>query len=110
MSTQQPEPVGPLIQAFLNELKAANTKPATLTPDDLAYELKLNPKTVEEMLRTGTFHPYAFKAGRYWRISRHDFEKWLEEQHTTTTVDPYRLPPRSTRSQARLNQSARKTA
>jgi excisionase family DNA binding protein len=51
-----------------------------LTIEEAAEELKVQPKTVREWLRTGRLE--GIKAGRLWRIRREEWERFLAESTT----------------------------
>jgi excisionase family DNA binding protein len=51
-----------------------------LTIEEAAQELKVQPKTVREWLRTGRLE--GIKAGRLWRIRREEWERFLAASTT----------------------------
>jgi excisionase family DNA binding protein len=51
-----------------------------LTIEEAAHELKVQPKTVREWLRTGRLE--GIKAGRLWRIRREEWERFLAASTT----------------------------
>lgn len=55
--------------------------PGTLTPQQVADFLQVEPQTVWRMIRRGELP--AFRVGRVYRITREDFEHWLEERKRT---------------------------
>lgn len=82
--------------------------PAFLTPDDLAAELKLAPRTVRRLLVDGKLCAYV-RAGRSMRVSREAFEEWRQMQEanvpvkTTGVLKPWR--PKSKRRRSRATSS-----
>ena len=55
-----------------------------LTIEEAAEELKVQPKTVREWLRTGRLE--GIKAGRLWRIRREEWERFLKASTTPRKV------------------------
>jgi excisionase family DNA binding protein len=51
-----------------------------LTIEEAAEELKVQPKTVREWLRSGRLE--GIKAGRLWRIRREEWERFLKASTT----------------------------
>jgi excisionase family DNA binding protein len=51
-----------------------------LTIEEAAEELKVQPKTVREWLRTGRLE--GIKAGRLWRIRREEWERFIKASTT----------------------------
>jgi excisionase family DNA binding protein len=56
-----------------------------LTIEEAAEELRVQPKTVREWLRTGRLE--GIKAGRLWRIRREEWERFLKAS-TTRRKEP----------------------
>jgi excisionase family DNA binding protein len=56
-----------------------------LTIEEAAEELRVQPKTVREWLRTGRLE--GIKAGRLWRIRREEWERFLADS-TTKRKEP----------------------
>jgi excisionase family DNA binding protein len=56
-----------------------------LTIEEAAEELRVQPKTVREWLRTGRLE--GIKAGRLWRIRREEWERFLKAS-TTPRKEP----------------------
>ena len=50
----------------------------TLTPQQIAEFLQIDPQTVWRMIKRGDLP--AIKIGRIYRVMRKDFEDWLEEE------------------------------
>lgn len=73
---------------------------ATLTPDDIAADLRVCRETAMRMLRDGVLP--RFKVGRYWRVDSEEYAEW-KARASARPADPNRIPPRSARSQAALN-------
>ena len=49
-----------------------------LTVEEVAELLKLSIPTIQRKIRAGELP--AIKIGRFWRIPKKDFEKWLENK------------------------------
>jgi excisionase family DNA binding protein len=56
-----------------------------LTIEEAAEELRVQPKTVREWLRTGRLE--GIKAGRLWRIRREEWDRFLKAS-TTPRKEP----------------------
>lgn len=72
---------------------------STLTPRDVADELKVSLFTVGVYLRNGRI-PGAFQLyeGGPWRVDASSFFEWKDARQAA--VDPNRIAPRSARSKA----------
>lgn len=81
----------------------------TLTPADLAKELQLRggEEAALRLLRAGTVP--GFKVGRHWRVDSDELAEW-KRTRAARPSDPHRIAPRSSRSQAALDASARRRA
>jgi excisionase family DNA binding protein len=78
----------------------------TLTPEDLATDLKL-PGGVEaalRLLRSGEIP--AYKIGRYWRVDSEELAEW-KRLRAPRPSDPNRIAPRSARSEAAIGRKRR---
>lgn len=74
---------------------------STLTPADVAADLQVSVYTAVEYMRSGTI-PAAFQVVERgpWRIDADAYAAWKASK-ATSPADPYRIEPRSSRSEAR---------
>lgn len=63
----------------------APTSPEFFTAHELAAVLKLNVMTIYRYIKAGTLR--AHKIGKEFRVSRADFEDWLERTGTRARAD-----------------------
>lgn len=52
--------------------------PKYLTPEEVAEELRVTRRTVYEWLGTGRLK--AYRAGNFWRITREQLERFLQQK------------------------------
>jgi excisionase family DNA binding protein len=52
----------------------------TLTPEEIADYLQVQPQTVWRMIRRGDLP--AIRVGRVYRVQREDFDDWLKQRRT----------------------------
>jgi excisionase family DNA binding protein len=64
----------------MTDYNVAARFPAFLTTEDVLGYLKVNPRTIYRLIRTGELP--AVRIGRHWRFSRTDLDDWLERQRT----------------------------
>jgi excisionase family DNA binding protein len=69
--------------------KAANA--AFLTTEEVLSCLKLNPRTIYRLIKTGELP--AIRIGRQWRFRRADLDEWIDRQrshhdHGKSASDP----------------------
>jgi excisionase family DNA binding protein len=57
---------------------AGSRFPAFLTTEEVLDYLKVNPRTIYRLIRTGELP--AVRIGRLWRFKRTDVDDWLERQ------------------------------
>jgi len=57
---------------------AGSRFPAFLTTEEVLGYLKVNPRTIYRLIRTGELP--AVRIGRLWRFKRTDVDDWLERQ------------------------------
>jgi excisionase family DNA binding protein len=55
-----------------------------LTTDEVLSYLKVTPRTIYRLIRTGELP--ALRVGRQWRFRRTDLDAWLERQRTFAQV------------------------
>ncbi len=75
--------------------------PKPLTPEDIALTLQIDVKTVQGMFREKQF-PGAYKVGKLWRVSRADFERWLQKQRENPSNKPPTTVPEPRTVEARV--------
>ena len=56
---------------------------AFLTTEDVLAYLKVTPRTIYRLIRTGELP--AVRIGRQWRFRRADLDDWLERQRVTVS-------------------------
>jgi len=57
--------------------------PAFLTTEEVLGCLKVNPRTIYRLIKTGELP--AVRIGRQWRFSRADLDAWLDRQRTAAS-------------------------
>jgi excisionase family DNA binding protein len=61
--------------------KASNS--AFLTTEEVLDCLKVNPRTIYRLIKTGELP--AVRIGRQWRFRRADLDEWIERQQTAAS-------------------------
>ena len=56
------------------------SKSAFLTTEEVLGCLKVNPRTIYRLIKTGELP--AIRIGRQWRFRRADLNEWIDRQHT----------------------------
>ena len=56
---------------------------AFLTTEEVLSYLKITPRTIYRLIRTGELP--AVRIGRQWRFRRADLDRWLERQRACST-------------------------
>jgi len=56
---------------------------AFLTTEEVLSYLKITPRTIYRLIRTGELP--AVRIGRQWRFRRADLDRWVERQRAFTT-------------------------
>ena len=56
---------------------------AFLTTEEVLSYLKITPRTIYRLIRTGELP--AVRIGRQWRFRRADLDRWLERQRAFST-------------------------
>jgi excisionase family DNA binding protein len=59
------------------------SKPAFLTTADVLNCLKVDPRTIYRLIKTGELP--AVRIGRQWRFRRDDLNEWIDRQRTTAS-------------------------
>jgi excisionase family DNA binding protein len=57
---------------------------AFLTTEEVLSYLKITPRTIYRLIRTGELP--AVRIGRQWRFRRADLDRWLERQRAFSTL------------------------
>ena len=56
---------------------------AFLTTEEVLSCLKVNPRTIYRLIKTGELP--AVRIGRQWRFRRADLDEWIDRQRTTAS-------------------------
>jgi len=59
------------------------TYSAFLTTEEVLSCLKVNPRTIYRLIKTGELP--AIRIGRQWRFRRADLEEWIDRQRTSAS-------------------------
>lgn len=59
-------------------MTTANTSQAILTTEEVLGYLRVTPRTIYRLIRTGELP--ALRIGRQWRFRRSDLDAWLDRQ------------------------------
>jgi excisionase family DNA binding protein len=59
------------------------SKSAFLTTEEVLGCLKVNPRTIYRLIKTGELP--AIRIGRQWRFRRADLENWIDRQQTAAS-------------------------
>ena len=57
--------------------------PAFLTTEEVLGCLKVNPRTIYRLIKTGELP--AVRIGRQWRFRRSDLDEWIDRQQTAAS-------------------------
>ena len=64
---------------------------AFLTTEEVLGCLKVNPRTIYRLIKTGELP--AVRIGRQWRFRRTDLDEWIGRQRTAASLAPGRQVP-----------------
>ena len=64
-------------------MKGKASQSAFLTTADVLSCLKVDPRTIYRLIKTGELP--AVRLGRQWRFRRDDLNEWIDRQRTTTS-------------------------
>ena len=67
--------------ATLKDTAEGSTPAGFLTTDEVLGYLKVNPRTIYRLIRSGELP--AIRIGRQWRFRRSDLNDWLDRQRST---------------------------
>jgi len=59
------------------------SKSAFLTTEEVLGCLKVNPRTIYRLIKTGELP--AIRIGRQWRFRRADLDEWIDRQRTSAS-------------------------
>jgi len=59
------------------------SKSAFLTTEEVLDWLKVNPRTIYRLIKTGELP--AIRIGRQWRFRRADLDEWIDRQQTAAS-------------------------
>jgi excisionase family DNA binding protein len=62
-------------------IAAGSQLPSFLTTEEVLGYLKVTPRTIYRLIRTGELP--AVRIGRQWRFRRADLDSWLDQQRRT---------------------------
>lgn len=69
--------------------------PSFLTTEEVLASLKVTPRTIYRLIRTGELP--AVRVGRQWRFRQDDLDAWLDAQANHAVVGPLNTPAAITR-------------
>lgn len=64
-------------------MRSEATHPAFLTTEEVLSCLKVNPRTIYRLIKTGELP--AIRIGRQWRFRRADLDEWIDRQRTAAS-------------------------
>jgi excisionase family DNA binding protein len=64
----------------LGDTNGGTKLPSILTTEEVLGYLKVNPRTIYRLIRSGELP--AIRIGRQWRFRRSDLDDWLERQRS----------------------------
>lgn len=64
----------------LRDTNGGSELPPFLTTEEVLGYLKVNPRTIYRLIRTGELP--AIRVGRQWRFRRSDLTEWLDRQRS----------------------------
>jgi excisionase family DNA binding protein len=64
-------------------MRSNATLAAFLTTEEVLSCLKVNPRTIYRLIKTGELP--AVRIGRQWRFRRSDLDAWIDRQRTSAT-------------------------
>ena len=68
------------LKETLSDTNGGTRLPSFLTTDEVLSYLKVNPRTIYRLIRSGELP--AIRIGRQWRFRRSDLDDWLERQRS----------------------------
>ena len=68
------------LQETLSDTNGGTRLPSFLTTEEVLGYLKVNPRTIYRLIRSGELP--AIRIGRQWRFRRSDLDNWLERQRS----------------------------
>ncbi len=67
-------------EATLSDTNEGVTLPSFLTTEEVLGYLKVNPRTIYRLIRSGELP--AIRIGRQWRFRRSDLNTWIDRQRS----------------------------
>ena len=67
-------------EATLSDTNEGATLPSFLTTEEVLGYLKVNPRTIYRLIRSGELP--AIRIGRQWRFRRSDLNEWIDRQRS----------------------------
>lgn len=68
------------LEVTLSDTNAGVTLPSFLTTEEVLGYLKVNPRTIYRLIRSGELP--AIRIGRQWRFRRSDLNDWIDRQRS----------------------------
>lgn len=68
------------LKQTLNDTNGGTRFPSFLTTEEVLSYLKVNPRTIYRLIRSGELP--AIRIGRQWRFRRSDLDDWIERQRS----------------------------
>lgn len=68
------------LKVTLSDTNAGVTLPSFLTTEEVLGYLKVNPRTIYRLIRSGELP--AIRIGRQWRFRRSDLNDWIDRQRS----------------------------
>jgi excisionase family DNA binding protein len=68
------------LKETLSDTLGGTKLPSFLTTEEVLGYLKVNPRTIYRLIRSGELP--AIRIGRQWRFRRSDLDDWLERQRS----------------------------
>lgn len=68
------------LEVTISDTNAGVTLPSFLTTEEVLGYLKVNPRTIYRLIRSGELP--AIRIGRQWRFRRSDLNDWIDRQRS----------------------------
>lgn len=68
------------LEVTLSDTNSGVTLPSFLTTEEVLGYLKVNPRTIYRLIRSGELP--AIRIGRQWRFRRSDLNDWIDRQRS----------------------------
>jgi excisionase family DNA binding protein len=70
-------------EATVSDTNGGTQLPSFLTTEEVLGYLKVNPRTIYRLIRSGDLP--AIRIGRQWRFRRSDLNDWIDRQRSMVT-------------------------